>query len=162
MKVSAADCRAAFRLIALNVTVIATDDGRGPHGCTATVWAEDPRSPFVATALKRDGATRAAIARSDRFGASVLDVYQTDVARQFARPGDRFAGVRYRFGPSGQPLIEGALVAIECTVASSVEFGTYDLIVGEVQSLAIGQKAPALTFWDGSFRSVRPVSPDHD
>lgn len=53
-------------------------------------------------------------------------------------------------------------MAIECVVVRSVEFGTYDLLVGEVQSLEIGHKAPALTFWDGSFRGVRPVSLDHD
>ena len=162
MSVSEAVCRAAFRLIALNVAIITSNDEAGAHGCTATVWAEDPRSPYVATALKRDGGTRSVIARTGRFGANVLDADQAEIARQFARPGDRFAGIAHRLGPLGQPLLDGALVAIECIVVSSTDFGTHDLLVARIEGIEIGSQAPALMFWDGSFRVVKPVSERDD
>ncbi len=157
MTVSEAACRAAFRLIALNVAIITSDDGSGPHGCTATAWAEDPRSPYVATALNRKGTTRAVVARSGRLAASVLGADQEWIARQFARGGDRFAGVGYRTGAAGQPLIDGALVTMECTVVDSVGFGTYDLLVARIDALEIGSGADALAFWDRSFRRLAPL-----
>jgi flavin reductase len=162
MSVSEASCRTAFRLVALNVAIISTSDGERSHGCTATVWVEDPRSPYLATALRRAGGTRAAIARSGRLAASVLGADQTDIARLFARSGERFAGVAHHFGPLGQPLIADALVTMECVVVNSVDFGTYDLLVARIEELEVTSQAPPLTFWDGSFRTVRPLSSRDD
>jgi flavin reductase len=162
MSVSEAACRAAFRLVALNVAIITSSDGEQAHGCTATAWVEDPRSPYLATALKRAGGTRAAIAGSGRLAASILGEDQIDIARQFARSGERFAGVAHHIGPLGQPLIDGALVAMECTVVNSIDFGTYDLLVAQIEGLEITSRASPLAFWKGSFSSVRPLSSHHD
>jgi flavin reductase (DIM6/NTAB) family NADH-FMN oxidoreductase RutF len=162
MSVSEAACRAAFRLVALNVAIIASSDGEQSHGCTATVWVEDPRSPYLATALRRAGGTNAAIARSGRLAASVLGANQTDIARLFARSGERFARVPHRFGPLGQPLIVGALVTMECVVVNSVDFGTYDMVIARIEELEVTSGAAPLTFWDGSFRTVRALSSRDD
>ena len=154
MSVDEDTCREAFRLVALNVAVIASDDGSGPHGCTATAWAEDPRSPFVATALRRHGGTRSVVGRTGRFGASVLGSDSADLARRFAGRAGRFDGVAYHSGRLGQPLLDEALVTMECVVLQSVDFGTYDLLVGRIDALDVNRTTPPLIFWNGSFRTV--------
>ena len=149
--------RAPFRAIASNVAVITTAGDDGPHGCTGTAWAEDPHSPFIVTPLDRDGRTREYIARSGRFAASLLAAGQADIARQFARRGDRFAGVAYTFGPLELALIDGAVVGIECQLEASLEFGTYDLLVGRVESIRHSAGTPVLTFCDGTFGTHVPA-----
>jgi flavin reductase (DIM6/NTAB) family NADH-FMN oxidoreductase RutF len=152
-----ADMGAAFRNIASNVAVITTEGPRGPHGCTATAWAEDPRSPFVVTALSRDGATYGHIARSRRFAASVLAADQADVARRFAKRGDRFAGLAYTLGPLRLALIDGAVAAMECELEDVCQFGTYDLLVGRIESVTHREGVPVLTFCDGTFGTHLPA-----
>jgi flavin reductase (DIM6/NTAB) family NADH-FMN oxidoreductase RutF len=51
---------------------------------------------------------------------------------------------------------------MKCVLVNSVDFGTYDVLVALVERLEIGRLAPALTFWNGSFRVVRPSSSRDD
>jgi flavin reductase (DIM6/NTAB) family NADH-FMN oxidoreductase RutF len=143
------DLRAAFRGIASNVAVITTEGPSGPHGCTATAWAEDPKSPYIVTALDRSGTTRSYIEQSGRFAASVLAADQADVARRFAKRGDRFAGLAYTLGPRKLALIDGAVLAVECQLERSADFGTYDLLVGRVETVTHRDSVPVLTWCDG-------------
>ena len=161
MTIAEADLRQAFRLIASSVAVITTDAPEGPHGCTGTSWAEDPRSPFVVTPLNRLGTTRRLIGEAGRFCANLLAVDQVDLARRFAGRGDRFAGVSYSLGTLGLPIIDGVAVAIECELESSLEFGTYDLLVGRVQSITEGNENRVLTYCDHSFGTHRPTKATH-
>jgi flavin reductase (DIM6/NTAB) family NADH-FMN oxidoreductase RutF len=149
--VAPADLQLAFRGIASNVAIITTISSDGPHGCTGTAWAEDPRSPFVVTPLERSGQTRGHVGRSRRFAASFLAANQADIARKFAKRGDRFAGVESTQGAHGLALIVGAAVTVECDLHASLEFGTYDLLVGRVVSASRLEGVPVLTFCDGAF-----------
>lgn len=156
MFLSVEDLRAPFRSIASNVAVITTLGPHGPHGCTGTAWAEDPRSPYVVTPLKRDGHTHDYVARSGRFAASLLAADQAHLARQFAKRGDRFSSVGYTVGALELPLIDGAVLALECRVESTLAFGTYDLFVGRVESVKHRAHIAALTYHDGTFGTHVP------
>ena len=151
-----ADLRGPFRLIASNVAVITTAGLGGPHGCTGTAWAEDPRSAYVVTPLKRAGETLRHISETRRFAANLLAADQAEIARRFAKRGDRFAGLGYTLGPLGQPLIDGAAVALECELHDSVEFGTYDLLIGRVESARHRPDTPVLTYCDATFGTHLP------
>ena len=154
MTISEAELSDAFRLIASNVAVITTS---GPHGCTGTAWAEDPRSPFVVTPLNRSGTTRQIVVDTGRFAANLLAANQADVARRFAKRGDRFDALAYSLGSLDLPLVDGAAVAIECELESSMEFGTYDLLVGRVHSVKRGPSVGVLTWCDHSFGTHAPM-----
>jgi flavin reductase (DIM6/NTAB) family NADH-FMN oxidoreductase RutF len=160
MFLGAEELRGPFRSIASNVAVITTHGPDGPHGCTGMAWAEDPASPYLLTPLSRTGRTRAYIESSGRFAASLLAADQAEVARQFARRGDRFAGIAHTRGELGLAIIDGAAVAVECQLEASLEFGTYDLLVGRVESVRHRAAAPVLTFCDGAFGTHVPAERD--
>ncbi len=161
MGIDESDLTQAFRLIVSSVALITTTGPDGPHGCTGTAWAEDPRSPFVVTPLDRSGTTRKVIGEAGAFCANLLTTDQRELALRFARGGDRFAGTAYTLGALDLPVIDNVAVALECELEGTFEFGTYDLLVGRVRSVAIGEHERLLTFANRTFGSHRSLeAPD--
>lgn len=145
----------AFALIATNVAVITVADDEGPHGCTANVWAEATDPPLLLVTLKRAGTTRARIVEAGRFAVNLLAEDQGELARIFARPGDRFAGLARRSGPElGQPLLPQSLAAFECEVQAEYRFGAYDILTGLVCSVETRAASQPLLFFDRGFRHL--------
>ena len=147
--------KAAFALIATNVAVITVADDEGVHGCTANVWAEATDPPLVLITLKRSSTTRTRILDAGRFAVNLLAEDQGELARSFARPGDRFAGLARRAGPElGQPLLPQSLASFECEVQGEHPFGAYDIVTGLVRSAETRPTARPLLFFDRGFRHL--------
>lgn len=146
-----ADTRRAFDLIATNVAVVTVADARGVHGCTANTWAEAPEPPVLLITLRHDSATRARIDACGRFAVNLLADDQVELAKRFARTGDRFAGLDYDRGALGQPLFAGALATFECTVAATHPFGAMEVVVGHVEAAAARDDAGPLLFFARRF-----------
>jgi 3-hydroxy-9,10-secoandrosta-1,3,5(10)-triene-9,17-dione monooxygenase reductase component len=147
--------KAAFDLVATNVAVITVTDDEGVHGCTANAWAEAADPPVLLITLRRGSTTRARIVDAGRFAVNLLAEDQGELARTFARPGDRFAGVAHRSGPElGQPLLPQSLASFECDLEAEYEFGSYDILTGTVRSVATRDSARPLLFFDRGFRSL--------
>lgn len=70
------------------------------------------------------------------FAVSVLKAGQLEVARGFGtrsdRDGDKLAGVRWRPGRSGAPILEDALAYFECRLHGSMPGGDHELVLGRV------------------------------
>jgi len=146
---------AAFSLIATNVAVITVADEKGLHGCTANAWAEACEPPLLLVTLRREGTTRARIGAAGRFAVNLLAEDQGELARTFARKGDRFAGVAHTLGESlGQPLLPQALASIECELEAEYDFGAYDILTGRVGSVRLREETEPLLFFDGGFRQL--------
>lgn len=147
--------KSAFSLVATNVAVITVADADGPHGCTANTWAEATEPPLLLITLRRTSATRERIGAAGRFAVNLLAEDQGEVARTFAGPGDRFAGIAHRAGPElGQPLLPQSLAAFECEVQAEHEFGAYDIVTGLVRSVETREGARPLLFFDRGFRHL--------
>jgi 3-hydroxy-9,10-secoandrosta-1,3,5(10)-triene-9,17-dione monooxygenase reductase component len=142
----------AFKRMATNVAVITVADDDGVHGCTANAWGESCEPPVLLVTLRRGGATQQRISRRGRFGVNLLADDQEQLARAFARRGDRFSGVSSRRGEAlGQPLLDGALATLECELAAQHPFGAYDILVGEVHGAGVRADAGPLLFFAGRF-----------
>ncbi|HZD65478.1 MAG TPA: flavin reductase family protein [Acidimicrobiales bacterium] len=142
----------ALARVATNVAVVTT---RGPRGCTANVWAEDPDPPVVLVTLRRGGDTHAAIADAGVFGVSLLSTDQVGLARRFAGPPERrFAGLQGETGPLGLVLLPGSLAVFECRVRGVHDFGAYDIVVGDVETVEVGEGGTPLVFADRRFGQV--------
>ena len=75
---------------------------------------------------------------------------QTDLCRRFAgKDSDRFVGVDWTFGTSGQPLITHALAHIECKPWKSFAGGDHTIFVGEVIYAQHMSNRPAAVFFRG-------------
>lgn len=154
--------RDALAEFATGVTIIATRDPAHPGvaryvGFTANSFNSvslDP--PLVVWSLNRRASPLAAFEHADCYGISVLTRAQQGLAERFADPlPDRFAGVPFRVGPGGAPLIEGCSAWFECRHHSVTPAGDHMLFVGEVQALGHAHAtAPMLTFHRGRFGST--------
>jgi flavin reductase (DIM6/NTAB) family NADH-FMN oxidoreductase RutF len=117
------------------VTVVTIFDADGrPTGVTVNSFASaslDP--PLVLWSLARTSANLGAYASASHHAINVLAAGQEGAARRFAtRIPDRFAGIRYRIGPFGVPLLDEALSHLVIAQRESRETGDHITFVGEV------------------------------
>jgi flavin reductase (DIM6/NTAB) family NADH-FMN oxidoreductase RutF len=87
---------------------------------------------------------------------NVLSEEQEALCRDFAVSGaeksDKFSGVGWKPGPSGAPLLDGALAWVACTIDNSYEAGDHELVIGAVIETWVdrGGRRP-LIFYRGGF-----------
>ena len=93
--------------------------------------------PLVVWSLNRRASNLAAFEHAGRYAINVLAHDQADLARRFSRPhADRFAGVGYRLGAAGAPLIDGCVAWFECRHHAQHRAGDHVLFIGEVETCA--------------------------
>jgi flavin reductase (DIM6/NTAB) family NADH-FMN oxidoreductase RutF len=150
--------RDALGEFATGVTVIATRTPEGGlTGFTANSFNSvslDP--PLVVWSLNRRASQLAAFERTTSYSINVLTHAQRPLAERFAQPrGNRFAGVAFRTGASGAPLIDGCSAWFECRHYSVTPAGDHVLFLGEVTHLERTHAESAmLTFHRGRFGST--------
>ncbi len=123
------------------VTVVTTLEAGDAHGITVNALSSvslDP--PLVVVALDRRRFITPKIHAAGRFAVNVLGENQQDLADCFAgapvEPGrERFCGAAWSPGPSGLPLLDGAIATLECTIVGAHPIGDHDLFIGRVESL---------------------------
>ena len=158
----------AMRLAATAVSVITTDGAAGRYGvtvssfCTATA---DP--PQMIACLYANSPTPPALKANGVFCVNVLGRQQQHVADSFAGRiaqwrDDRFACDRWTRLSTGAPVLEGALVALDCRLAQALELSTHIAFVGEVVALASAGGTPLLYADQGYQRLAERGVPDID
>jgi flavin reductase (DIM6/NTAB) family NADH-FMN oxidoreductase RutF len=158
--------RDALSEFATGVTIIATRESRPGRAPTYTGFTANSFNsvslapPLVVWSLGNDARTLAAFENSERYAISVLAQEQVAIARRFSRPhADRFAGVPYRLGAGGAPLIEGCIAWFECRHHGRHRAGDHTLFIGEV--LHCGRRnGIGLVFHHGRYGTTRPLSAD--
>ena len=152
--------RDAMAQLATGVSVICarTRDGRFV-GFTANSFNSvslDP--PLVSWTLAHKAANLAEFEAADRYAVNVLAHDQADLARRFSRPhADRFAGVPYRLGTSGAPLIEGCIAWFECTQHTQLKAGDHVVFIGEVEHCE-RKPGTGLVFHHSRFAIPQPLA----
>jgi flavin reductase (DIM6/NTAB) family NADH-FMN oxidoreductase RutF len=113
--------------------------------------------PLVVWSLNRRATSLAAFESAGHYAINVLALDQVDLARRFSRPhADRFAGVDYRLGASGAPLIEGCVAWFECRHHARHRAGDHVLFIGAVETCR-RRKGAGLVFHHGHFATTHPV-----
>src|SRR5690349_12917582 len=128
------DFRKAMRLFASGVTVIATEHDGQRSGLTATAVCSLALAPArILACVNLSGHTYPFLSRSRRMSVNILAEDQRAVADRFAgRAGavDRFAGATWQTCVTGAPLLEGALVALDCTITQMSVLDTHAIVIG--------------------------------
>jgi len=126
-------------------------------GFTANSFASvslDP--PLVVWSLNRRATSLAAFEGAEHYAINVLAHDQIDLARRFSRPhADRFAGVAYRPGTAGVPLIDGCVAWFECRHHARHRAGDHVLFIGAVEACG-RRKGAGLVFHHGRFGTTHP------
>ena len=151
--------RDALAQFATGVAIICAP---GPHDRFVGLTANSFNSvslvpPLVVWSLNRRATSLAAFEGAGHYAINVLALDQADLARRFSRPhADRFAGVEYRLGTSGAPLIEGCVAWFECHHHALHRAGDHVLFIGAVETCS-RRKGAGLVFHHGRFATTHPV-----
>jgi DNA-binding GntR family transcriptional regulator len=133
------------------VTVVtARVDGRD-HGVTASsVTSLSIEPPVILTCVNRAVATATAIERSGRYTVNVLGENQSDLAYQFASPGQStFTGAAIERGAGEVPLLAESIASLECEVTEEIIGGSVSVFLGHVTSASVREGAPLAPFRGG-------------
>lgn len=152
--------RAALGMFATGVTVVTvrSADG-GLVGLTANSFNSvslDP--PLVLWSLARRAGSLPVFARGTHYAINILAADQMQLAQRFAmRDVDRFAGVPWREGAGGAPVLDGAVATFECANRSQYEEGDHVIFVGEVERCTARAGAQPLIFHGGRYFTELPL-----
>jgi flavin reductase (DIM6/NTAB) family NADH-FMN oxidoreductase RutF len=160
--VSAQEFRAAMAAFAAGVTVITTLDADGaPQAVTATAFSSVSLTPpLCLVCISKRTRTHEPLVNSGCFAVNILRADQDWLSDRFASSiTDRFASVVWHPGEvTGCPIIEGALVSMECRIAEVYSGGDHDIFIGSPTSVQLRSGAP-LVYWRGNYSSLPPPPP---
>ena len=136
--------------------VTATPDGE-PFGLVVnTLTSVSLEPPLVSFSPARSSVTWTRMRRAGRFGVSVLGRQHERFAKRATAPGpDRFAGIDWKLGPGGVPLLTDALATIECEIVAEHPAGDHWIVVGQVDVLQISPIKDPLIFFASAYRALR-------
>ena len=175
---TATDFRHALGQFATGVTVItaARPSGQGPgqssaqtapqapvqaYGMTANSFTSVSLDPFLTLVCVDQRSHLLPLLKQGRyFGVNVLKEGQQAVSVYFAQSeqsseAEAKLGIRYRWTPSGIPLLEDTLAQIVCRVVASYIAGDHTIFLGEVQSADLFPGEPLL-FFRSHYRQLAP------
>ena len=135
------------------IAVVTADTPEGPVGFTCQT--------FGALSLEPSLISFSAVSASNSWprarevgvvGVNILSSEQEAVARVFGKPGNaKFAGIGWSPGPSGAPMIDGALAHLEGRIEFVTTQGDHDIVVVAAEYVVSHHGAP-LVFYRGGFR----------
>jgi flavin reductase (DIM6/NTAB) family NADH-FMN oxidoreductase RutF len=152
--------RLALATFATGVTIVTGRDASGARfGLTANSFNSvslDP--PLVLWSLARSAGSMSSFAQGSHYAINILAAEQRELAERFAsREVDRFAGVAFREGQSGAPVLEGSVAVFECFNRSRYEEGDHVIFVGEVEHCERSDSATPLIYHGGRYFTELPL-----
>ena len=112
--------------------------------------------PLVSFSPARSSLTWSRMRRGGRFGVNVLGrQHEPFVVRAAPAGADRFAGLDWKPGRSGVPLLTDALVRLECEIVTEHLAGDHWIVLGQVSDLDISPRSHPLVFFAGEFASLQ-------
>jgi flavin reductase (DIM6/NTAB) family NADH-FMN oxidoreductase RutF len=132
------DLAELFRRITLGVYVVGTAHQDRRDAFTAAWLMQVSFDPLLlALSVNPENASRELLHAGGGFTVSVLHEGQQDLARHFGlssgRDRDKLAGIAWRPGRGGAPVLRDALAWFECDLAGAVPAGDHELVLGRVQ-----------------------------
>lgn len=111
--------------------------------------------PLVAFFPDKGSTTWPKIQASGRFCVNVLADDQEDLCRVLAsKDPDKFDRAPHNLSAAGAPVLEGALVWIDCSLYAVHEAGDHYIAIGKVGAFEVGRVAAPLIFHKGRYGKV--------
>ncbi|MEX1169935.1 MAG: flavin reductase family protein [Chloroflexota bacterium] len=130
------------------VSVVTALDGVRPFGITVNALSSvSLQPPLVMVALDRRRFLTPVVRAGGRYAVNILGEDQQALSDCFAgapvTPGrEDFCGAAWHPGPTGLPLLDGAIATLECTVVETFSAGDHDLFIGQVDTLGSQAREP--------------------
>ncbi|MGI9388079.1 MAG: flavin reductase family protein [Methyloligellaceae bacterium] len=139
--------RRVLGCFATGVAVATTVGEKGaPVGLTVNSFNSVSLSPpLILWTISLSAPSRRAFCAHPAFAINILSNEQRDLCAQFSRPSDnKFAGVAYKAGFEGVPILTNSLATLECRIYRRDHGGDHQIYLGEVINLAASDKAPLI------------------
>ncbi|WP_413098230.1 flavin reductase [Streptomyces sp. Inha503] len=108
--------------------------------------------PLVAFLPDKKSNSYARLSSAETFCVNVLAAEQEDLCRRFASKAARkFEGVDWQPGPSGAPVLSGAVAWIDCEPGEVFEAGDHYIVLGRVTGLGVQNPTSPLLFFQGGY-----------
>lgn len=153
--------RAALGMFATGVTIVTGRDANGQRiGLTANSFnSVSLQPPLVLWSLARAAGSMPVFTRGSHYAINILAAEQRELAERFSsKSSDRFAGVSFREGAGGAPLLDGSAAVFECFNRSRYEEGDHVIFVGEVERCERRPGAQPLIFHGGRYFTELPLT----
>lgn len=153
----ATDFRAAMRLPATSVTVIAAGQGGSRCGLTASaVCALSDSPPMILACVNLASPALPVIRAGGCFSANFLTDGQSHVAERFAGRtrvygADRFAEGDWQVLSTGAPVLADALAVFDCLLEREHASPTHAILIGRVRGILQSDASRSLVYSAGSF-----------
>ena len=136
---TAAQFRLVMAHVPTSVAIVAGLDDGSPRGLSVGTFVPVSLQPaLVGFFVARTSTSWPPIGRSGSFCVSVLGDQQASLSSRFALSDiDKFAGVDWRPGPYGNPVLLGAVAWVDCLVDKQVETGDHMLVLGRVRDMGV-------------------------
>lgn len=138
------------------VTARATDGT--PVGLTANSFTSvSLEPPLVLVCVDKKIGSYQAFREGAPYAVHVLAEDQADLSTRFATRGtDKFAGLAWREGLDGVPILPDYIALFECRVVHAYDGGDHTIFVGRVENLEVAHPdRPPLLFFRGRYASIR-------
>jgi len=154
------DFRSAMRRLAGGVTLVTAGQGESRRGLTATAVCSlsmDP--PSLLVSINRQSECLAVIDKMGAFGVNIISQEHKLLSEKFAsRCGlngcEKFAAGQWSSSfVNSVPLLDDALVAIDCRVLDMIERGSHMIVIGGAQEVRAGGRVrdSVLVYWQGAY-----------
>ncbi|MEO3943295.1 flavin reductase family protein [Paenarthrobacter nicotinovorans] len=139
-----------------SVAVVTAGTRSGPVGMTVGSFTSvSLEPPLVAFFVDKASTTWPRLYEASHFGVNILGQDQTALCKAFSRRSeDRFSDVDWTPSSRGVPLLNDAIVTLECTRYKIDLIGDHYQVVGRVKSLELRATNPPLIFLQGTFLNL--------
>ena len=142
------------------VTVVTTMDEGTPRGLAVNAFSSiSLEPPTVMVCVQRTSSTHDCLFSATHLAINILSIEQLDVINRFAtKSADKFAGVDWRPGPFGSPLIADSSAQVETEIRERLQASTHTVFICRVVDAAVTDHDP-MVYSAGRFYSAGALEP---
>lgn len=156
--IDAALFRQSLSRFASGVTVVtmATDQER--NGMTVSAFCSvSLNPPYILICLDHTSHNIQLIRTSGVFGVNILAEDQAYLSAHFAsKHTDKLNNVSHYIGQLGVPLLNDALVRMECKVVHEYAGGDHVIFLGQIESSTVEEEKRPLLYYSGQYGTFTP------
>jgi flavin reductase (DIM6/NTAB) family NADH-FMN oxidoreductase RutF len=156
-----------FRRLTAGVYVVGVAEGERRNAFTAAWLTQVSFDPLLlALSVNPGHASFPLRVGGGGFTVSVLAREQLHLARHFgtrsARDADKLAGIPWRPGRTGAPVLAEAIAYLECRLTQRIPAGDHEIVIGQVEAgeLLLPNAAPLIYVDTGDLDGSRVLYPD--
>lgn len=154
--ISKDEFRAALGRFASGVTVITTRDASGhKYGITVSAFCSVSLTPpLVLICIDKHTGSHHAFEENEFFAVNILRDSQQHLSDRFASHlPDKFDGIEFTENANGIPVLDNALVNLECRRVNAHHSGDHTIFIGEIERSTVTDGNP-LIYFHGGYRKL--------